>query len=52
MPEKAQIHYLEVVTPNVEQICESFSQTLGVSFGEVISELGNAQIAPLSNGAT
>ncbi|MGH1539233.1 MAG: VOC family protein [Arenicella sp.] len=45
-----QVHYLEVVTPNVEQVCTSYSQTMNVSFSDAVAELGGARTVPLSNG--
>ncbi len=52
MSENIQIHYLEIVTSNVEQVCASYSQVLGVSFGDAVPELGSARTATLSNGGT
>ncbi len=50
MQDKALVHYLEVVTPNVDLVCESYSASLNISFTEVISELGGARTAKPSNG--
>ncbi len=50
MKENIQVHYLEVVTPNVEQVCTSYSQTMNVSFSDAVAELGGARTATLSNG--
>jgi len=50
MTSSVKIHYLEVVTSNVDQVCDSYSQTLGVSFGEPIPELGDARTAKLFEG--
>ena len=52
MADSVQVHYLEVVTSNVEQVCTSYTQTIGVSFSDAIAELGNARTASLSNGGT
>ena len=52
MKESIQVYYLEVVTPNVEQTCASYSQTLEVTFSDAIAELGGARTAMLSNGGT
>jgi len=52
MAKSLQVHYLEVVTPDVTKVCSSYTQTLGVSFSDPISELGNARTAALSNGGT
>ncbi len=50
MKENIQVHYLEVVTSNVEQVCTSYSQTMNVSFSDAVAELGGARTATLSNG--
>ncbi len=50
MKENVQVHYLEVVTSEVEKICESYSLALGVSFSDAVPELGNARTANLDNG--
>ena len=52
MAENLHIHYLEVVTSDVEKVCASYSQTLGVSFSDAVAEFGNARTAALSNGGT
>ena len=52
MTDKLHIHYLEVVTSDVEQVCASYTQTLGISFSDPMAELGNARTAALSNGGT
>ena len=52
MKENLQIHYLEIVTPNVEQVCASYSQTLEISFIDTVAELGDARTAALPNGGT
>ena len=52
MAESLQVHYLEVVTPSVNQVCELYARTLGVGFGNAIAELGNARTAALSEGGT
>jgi len=52
MTENLQIHYLEIVTSNVDQLCESYTQSLGISFSSAIAELGSARTAALSNGGT
>ncbi|MEO0574545.1 MAG: hydroxylase [Pseudomonadota bacterium] len=45
-----QMYYLEIVTPDVASVCESYSKTHGVSFGEPVPELGNACTAALKDG--
>lgn len=44
------VHYLEVVTPNVDETCEALAKAHGVSFGKPVPELGNARTADLSDG--
>jgi len=45
-----QIHYLEIVTPEVDSVCAAHEQLHGVTFSEVEPGLGNARLATLSNG--
>ena len=45
-----QVHYLEVVTPEVDATCSTYSQLYGVKFGEGDPGLGNARTAALTNG--
>lgn len=45
-----QIHYLEIVTPDVEATCAVLGKSLGSPFGEPVAELGNARTAELANG--
>lgn len=52
MSETLHVHYLEIVTSNVGQVCASYSKTLGVDFSDAIEELGSARTASLSNGGT
>jgi len=52
MKEKIQVQYLEIVTPNVEEMCSSYSQTLDISFSPPVAELGGARTTTLSNGTT
>ncbi len=44
------IQYLEVVSPDVDAICKTYEQLLGVKFGEPDANLGNARTAKLPNG--
>ncbi|MFT7579053.1 MAG: putative enzyme related to lactoylglutathione lyase [Myxococcota bacterium] len=46
------VHYLENVTPDVEESCEVFSRSLGLDFGLPDVELGNARVATMANGST
>ena len=45
-----QIHYLEIVTPDVDAVCETYAQSHGVEFGESDQNLGGARTAKLANG--
>lgn len=45
-----QIQYLEIVTPNVNEVCETYSLLLDVKFGESDLSLGGARVAKLTNG--
>lgn len=44
------IHYLEIVTPDVETICTLYSKMHGVTFGDTDQNLGGARTARLANG--
>jgi predicted enzyme related to lactoylglutathione lyase len=44
------VHYLEIVTPDVDTTCEACSQIHGVTFGAPEPMLGGARTAPLSDG--
>ncbi|MGB0894576.1 MAG: VOC family protein [Parashewanella sp.] len=50
MKKYIQVHYLEIVTQDVEQVCRSYSVSLGVTFSEAISEFGGAKTAELTDG--
>ncbi len=45
-----QIHYLEIVTPDVDATCEALGKAHGVTFGEPVLALGNARTASLEHG--
>lgn len=45
-----QIQYLEIVTPDVNAVCETYSQVHGVTFGEGDPNLGGARTSELANG--
>lgn len=47
-----QIHYLEIVTQDVDAACAAYAQLHGVTFGETDPSLGNARTAALANGGT
>jgi predicted enzyme related to lactoylglutathione lyase len=44
------IHYLEIVTPEVDATCAAYEKLHGVSFSEPDAGLGNARTAALANG--
>lgn len=48
--EAVQIKYLEIVTTEVDAICESYAKSYGVTFGEADPSLGNARTAELADG--
>jgi predicted enzyme related to lactoylglutathione lyase len=45
-----QIHYLEIVTKEVEAVCAAYALANGVKFGEPDAGLGNARTASLAGG--
>lgn len=45
-----QIHYLEIVTKEVDAVCAGYAATNGVQFGEPDAVLGNARTAVLPGG--
>ncbi|GJM08397.1 MAG: hypothetical protein DHS20C11_06730 [Lysobacteraceae bacterium] len=45
-----QIHYLEIVTPDVEGVCNTYTTATASSFGEPVPALGNARVAELVGG--
>jgi len=44
------IHYLEIVTKEVDATCATYEQLHGVTFGEGEPGLGNARTAALASG--
>lgn len=46
----AQVQYLEIVTPKVEETCKALAEAHGVEFSDPIMELGNARTADLECG--
>ena len=48
--EGIKIHYLEIVTPEVDAVCETYSQVHGVSFGTQDENLGGARTTALAGG--
>ena len=45
-----QIHYLEIVTKEVDAVCTAYAAANGVQFGKPDAGLGNARTAPLPGG--
>lgn len=45
-----QIHYLEIVTRDVDAVCDVYAAANGLQFGEPDAGLGNARTAPLPGG--
>ena len=45
------IHYVEIVTKNVEAQCEALEKLHGLSFGEPVADLGNARVADSPDGS-
>lgn len=44
-------HYLEIVTPDVDEVCRSYQAAMDVEFGEPDPVLGNARTATLPDGS-
>ena len=45
-----QIHYLEIVTRQVDKVCEAYEAVEGVHFDEPDASLGNARTASMPGG--
>ena len=45
-----QIHYLEIVTNQVDAVCAAYAAAHRVQFGKPDAGLGNARTAPLAGG--
>lgn len=44
------VHYLEIVTPDVDALCAQYSTLHGMQFGEPDAGLGGARTARMSDG--
>lgn len=44
------VHYLEIVTPSVDETCAALEKAHGVTFSAPVPELGNARTASLKGG--
>lgn len=49
-PSTTGVHYLEIVTPEVDATCATYERVHGVTFGDPEPGLGNARTADLGNG--
>lgn len=47
-----QIHYLEIVTKEVDAVCAAYAATNGAQFGAPDAVLGNARTAAMPGGGT
>lgn len=47
-----QIHYLEIVTPDIQSACRLYGQLYNVSFSEPDPSLGGARTAQIDRGGT
>lgn len=47
-----QLHFLEIVTKDVDAVCALYSQTHGVAFGEALKEFGGARTVQLAHDCT
>ena len=45
------LHYLEIVSPDVDAICTAYEAAHDVQFGEADKSLGGAKICELSDGS-
>jgi predicted enzyme related to lactoylglutathione lyase len=44
------VHYLEIVTKDVDAVCAAYAAAHKVQFGKPVAELGNARTATLADG--
>ena len=47
-----QVHYLEVVTDDVDATCNGLEKLHDLHFGDTVASLGDARTAPLENGGS
>lgn len=45
-----QVYYLEIVTKDVDAVCNAYAASTGVQFGKPVPGLGNARTASMPNG--
>jgi predicted enzyme related to lactoylglutathione lyase len=48
--EAMQIHYLEIVTRDVDAVCNAYAAASGAVFGDPNASFGNARLASLTGG--
>ncbi len=48
--EPMKVHYLEIVTPEVDALCGQYSKLHGITFSEPVANLGGARTATLNGG--
>lgn len=48
--ETVKVHFLEIVTPDVDSACSLYSMMYGVTFGDSDQDLGGARTAELDGG--
>ncbi len=44
------VHYLEIVTPDVDAVCSAYEAASNLQFGDPVAELGNAKTARVEHG--
>lgn len=49
-PKGLQVHYLEIVTKDVDKVCAAYAAAGGVKFGPPNAGLGGARTAPMPGG--
>ncbi len=50
-PPQHPVHYIEIVTPDVEKMCELYSNSFGWIFQPASPQLGNARVTELQDGS-
>lgn len=46
----SQVHYLEIVSHDLDKVCRMLEEMLGVTFGEKVASLGMARVAKMPGG--
>ncbi len=47
---RMQVHYLEIVTPNADALCQQYTRVHGLTFSDPVANLGGARTAKLAGG--